>query len=116
LGVAYTGPLAVMLVWAAVLAVAVRAPLRVLGLLDAGQTAVAGAALVTAGTAGVAAYRRATDPVTRARLRWVAGGGALGGAVGLAGWALPELVTGRHTTTWSAPARRSSRCARTSAA
>jgi signal transduction histidine kinase len=53
-------------------------------------------AVVVAATAMVVAYLRVTDPVGRARLRWVAGGGIIGGAVGLIGWTLPELVTGGH--------------------
>jgi signal transduction histidine kinase len=96
LGAAYAGPLGLMLVWAGVLLLAVPDPLRRFGLLDAAQTGFAAVALAVAVVAGVVGYLRTTGPVPRARLRWVGGGGIVAGAVGLAGWALPELVTGGH--------------------
>ena len=45
---------------------------------------------------GVLAYRRSRDPLTRSRLRWVAGGSVAAGVLGLAGWHLPELITGHQ--------------------
>lgn len=95
LGVAYAAPLALMLLWAAGTAALVRSPLRWLGLVHAGQTVVVMATLATGTALGVAAYRRSRDPLTRSRLRWLAGGGVAAGLLSALGWHLPELITGR---------------------
>ncbi len=90
---AIAGPLVVVSGCAAAVLL-VAPPLVALGLVHAATTAVVVATQLTAIVAGVVAYRR-TDPVTRGRLRWLAGGGAVAIGVGLAGWLLPELLTGR---------------------
>ncbi|NYJ08936.1 sensor histidine kinase [Petropleomorpha daqingensis] len=96
LGLAYAGPPAAVAVWAVALLLAVDDPIRRLGLLGAGQTAVTAASLLVGIVAGVVAYRGAADPLTRARLRWIAGGGAVATLTGIVGWSLPELLTGSH--------------------
>jgi signal transduction histidine kinase len=94
LAVAYAAPLVVMGLVAAVLWLVVGDPLRRFALLDTGQTVVAAVALLVGVVAGAVAYRRCADPLARARLRWVAGGGAVSVAVGLAGWTVPGLIDG----------------------
>ena len=48
------------------------------------------------GLLGILGYRRSSDPLSRSRLRWVAGGTVTAAVLGLAGWHLPELITGHH--------------------
>jgi signal transduction histidine kinase len=96
LGLAYAVPPVAMALWAAGLLVAVDDPIRRLGLLGSGQTAVTAAALTAGIVVGVAAYRGTDAPLTRARLRWLAGGGAVATVTGIVGWSLPELLTGGH--------------------
>jgi signal transduction histidine kinase len=96
LAVAYTAPLALMLTWMAAVAFFVPNVLRWFDLVYAGQTAVVAATLVTAAVLGVVAYRRSRDPLTRSRLRWLAGGSVAAGVLGLAGWHLPQLITGEQ--------------------
>jgi signal transduction histidine kinase len=95
LAVAYAAPLALMLVWMAAVAVFAPNALRWFDLVYAGTTAMVAATLVTIGVLAILAYRSSRDPLTRSRLRWVAGGGILAGLLGLAGWHLPELITGQ---------------------
>jgi signal transduction histidine kinase len=45
--------------------------------------------------AGVVAYRSSRDAVMRDRLRWLAASAAIAVGIGLAGWLLPELITGQ---------------------
>ncbi|MFC7530811.1 histidine kinase [Actinoplanes sp. GCM10030250] len=59
------------------------------------QNAVVTVTALAAGVAGVVAYRADRDPASRNRLRWVACGGVLSLVLGLAGWQLPTLLTGR---------------------
>jgi hypothetical protein len=96
LAVAYAAPLALMLVWMAVVALFAPNALRWFDLAFAGQTAVVAATLVTAGVLGIVAYRRSRDPLTRSRLRWLAGGSIAAAVFGLAGWHLPQLITGQQ--------------------
>ena len=96
LAVAYAAPLALMLVWMAAVALFAPNVLRWFDLVFAGQTAVVTATLVTGGVLGVLAYRRSRDPLTRSRLRWLAGGSIAAGVLGLAGWHLPQLITGEQ--------------------
>jgi two-component system NarL family sensor kinase len=93
---AYAAPPALMLAWMAAVALFVPNALRWLDLVYAGQTAVVAATLVTGAVLGVVAYRRSRDPLTRSRLRWLAGGSIASGVFGLAGWHLPELITGQQ--------------------
>jgi signal transduction histidine kinase len=94
LALAYGAPLALMLVWMAAVAVFAPNALRWFDLVYAGTTGLVAATLVTVGVLAMLAYRRSRDPLTRSRLRWVAGGGIMAGLFGLAGWHLPELITG----------------------
>jgi signal transduction histidine kinase len=96
LATAYAVPPALMLAWMAAVALFVPNALRWLDLVYAGQTAVVAATLVTGAVLGVVAYRRSRDPLTRSRLRWLAGGSIASGVLGLAGWHLPELITGQQ--------------------
>lgn len=100
--IAYTTPLLVMLVWTLVARLIADTEVRWLGLVHAGQTAVAALALLGSIVAGVVSYRADPDPLTRSRLRWMAGGGAVAGLLGIAGWHLPELLTGRQPLPWGA--------------
>ena len=96
LALAYTAPLALMLTWMAAVALFVPNALRWFDLVFAGQTAVVAATLVTGAILGIVAYRRSHDPLTRSRLRWIAGGSIAAGVLGLAGWHLPQLITGEQ--------------------
>jgi len=96
LALAYTAPLTLMLTWMAAVALFVPNALRWFDLVYAGQTAVVAATLVTGAVLGVVAYRRSRDPLTRSRLRWLAGGSIAAGVLGLAGWHLPQLITGQQ--------------------
>src|SRR5262249_36559330 len=96
LSAAYLAPLAVVLVWSAVAALLVRNPVRWLGLVHSGQTAVVAASLMTGIVSGAVAYRADRDPLTRGRLRWLAGGAVVSSLLGIGGWLLPELITGRE--------------------
>ncbi len=96
LAVAYAAPLVLMLVWMGAVALFAPNVLRWFDLVFAGQTAVVAATLVTGGVLGILAYRRSRDPLTRSRLRWLAGGSIAAGVLGLAGWHLPQLITGEQ--------------------
>ncbi|MFU8872796.1 histidine kinase [Micromonospora sp. SL4-19] len=96
LAVAYAAPLAIMAVWTAATAGLAPDALRWLGLVHAGQTMVVAVTLVAVAISGIVAYRHNPDPLTRNRLRWLAGGGILAGLLSIAGWHLPELVSGRQ--------------------
>ena len=102
LATAYAAPLTIMVIWSAVAALLAPDSIRWLGLVHSGQTAVVAATLVTGIIAGVVGYRRDRDPLMRSRLRWLAGGGTLSSLLGVVGWQLPELITGRHPLPWSA--------------
>ncbi|GAA4558317.1 sensor histidine kinase [Planotetraspora kaengkrachanensis] len=102
IAVAYAAPPAVMAAWSAVAAVAVPDTIRWLGLVNSGQTAVTALALLIATVCGAVSYRANRDPLLRSRMRWLLGGGALAAVVGVAGWHLPELVTGGHSLPWGA--------------
>jgi signal transduction histidine kinase len=93
---AYATPLTMMVAWSATAALFAPNGLRWLGLVHAGQTAVTAITLVVVAISGLVAYRHRDNPLTRNRLRWLAGGGAVAGMLGIAGWHLPELTTGRH--------------------
>ena len=95
LAVAYLAPLAAMAVWTTSVSAVMADPLRRLGLLDAGQAVVTAVALLTGLLAGVVAYRHAEQPADRARLRWVAGGGAVATLTGIALWTVPTLLRGQ---------------------
>ncbi len=93
---AYVTPVTSMALWAAATSLVVANPLRWLGLLHAGQTFVTLASLAAGTAASWVGYRRTADPVSRNRLRWIAGGGAVTVVVAVLGWHLPELITGRQ--------------------
>jgi signal transduction histidine kinase len=59
------------------------------------QNAVVTATALAAIAAGIVAYRADRDLASRIRLRWVAGSGVLALVLGLAGWQLPTLLTGK---------------------
>ena len=96
LAVAYAAPLVLMLLWMVTVALITANVLRWFDLVFAGQTALVAATLVTGGVMGILAYRRSRDPLTRSRLRWLAGGSIAAGVLGLAGWHLPQLITGEQ--------------------
>ena len=96
LGVAYAGPVAVQGLWAAGVAIAVPSTIGRLGLVHGGTTAVVAATQVVGIAAGLVAFRSTSDPALRARVRWLGLSGAVAIVLGLVGWLLPELITGRH--------------------
>ena len=83
-----------MLAWMCVAALFAPNGLRWFDLVYAGTTVLVVATLVTVGVLGVVTYRRSRDPLIRSRLRWIAGGSIVAAVLGLAGWHLPELITG----------------------
>jgi signal transduction histidine kinase len=102
IAVAYGAPLTVMVLWAATAGLVAHDSLEWLGLVHTGQTAVVVATLLVTIASGAVSYRAAADAATRARLRWLAGGAALAGVLGIAGWLLPELITGSSVLPWGA--------------
>ncbi|MFI6317438.1 sensor histidine kinase [Nonomuraea sp. NPDC050556] len=98
----YAAPLAVMAGWAALAALAAPDALRWLGLLHTGQTAVVALSLLTSMVWGTISYRANRDPLMRARMRWLLGGGAVAAVLGIAGWHVPQLITGAHPLPWGA--------------
>ncbi len=100
--VAYAAPVAVMVLWSAAAGLVARDALEWLGLVHTGQTAVVVATLLLTIVSGVVSYRTAADAATRARLRWLAGGAALAGVLGIAGWLLPDLIAGQGVLPWGA--------------
>ena len=96
LAVAYGAPPGLMLVWMAVAAAIVPNGLRWFDLVYAFTTLLVAATLVVVGALGILAYRRGRDPLSRSRLRWIAGGSVVAGVLGLAGWHLPELILGHQ--------------------
>ena len=95
LAVAYLAPMAAMALWATSVSVIAADPLRRWGLLNSGEAVVTAVALLTGLVAGVVAYRHAQQPADRARLRWVAGGGAVATLSGIALWTAPSLLRGQ---------------------
>jgi signal transduction histidine kinase len=95
-GIAYAAPLALMAVWTTIAALRTDDTLRFIGLVHAGQTAVVAATLLFSIVSGIVAYRSANDALSRSRLRWLASGSVATALLGLTGWQLPELLTGRH--------------------
>jgi signal transduction histidine kinase len=96
LAVAYAAPPGLMLVWMAVAAAIAPNGLRWFDLVYAFTTLLVATSLVVGGALGILAYRRSGDPLSRSRLRWIAGGSVAAGVLGLAGWHLPELILGHQ--------------------
>jgi signal transduction histidine kinase len=94
LALAYAAPPVLMLAWMCVAALFAPNDLRWFDLVYAGTTVLVVATLVTVAVLGVVTYRRSRDPLIRSRLRWIAGGSIVAAVLGLAGWHLPELITG----------------------
>ncbi len=91
----YVAPLSVMACWSGVAAMLAPNAVRWLGLVHAGQSVVVALTLLTSVVVVGVAYRANQDAVTRARVRWLAVGGAVATLVSLAGWHLPEILVGR---------------------
>ena len=96
LAAAYAGPIVLMALWAVVAAPIAGSQLRWIGLLHAGQTAVVAASLLLGLVLAVVSYRHAADAQSRSRLRWLGAGVAGAALLSIAGWHLPELLTGHH--------------------
>jgi hypothetical protein len=94
LALAYAAPPVLMLAWMCVASLFAPNGLRWFDLVYAGTTVLVAATLVTVGVLGVVTYGRSRDPLIRSRLRWIAGGSIVTAVLGLAGWHLPELITG----------------------
>jgi signal transduction histidine kinase len=92
---AYAGPVGLLALWVVGVALAVPTTTGRFALVHAGTTAVVAVTMVTSVVSGVIGYR-AAPPASRARLRWLAGGSFVAVGLGLAGWLLPELLTGRQ--------------------
>jgi signal transduction histidine kinase len=91
---AYAAPPALMLAWMSAAAIFAPNGLRWFDLVYAGSTVLVATALVTGGVLGILMYRRSRDPLTRSRLRWIAGGTVVSAVLSLAGWHLPQVITG----------------------
>ena len=96
LAMAYAAPPGLMLVWMAVAVAIAPNGLRWFDLVYGFTTLLVAATLVVGGALGILAYRRSSDPLSRSRLRWLAGGTVAAGVLGLAGWHLPELIIGHQ--------------------
>ena len=96
LAMAYAAPPGLMLVWMAVAVTIAPNGLRWFDLVYGFTTLLVAATLVVGGALGILAYRRSGDPLSRSRLRWLAGGTVAAGVLGLAGWHLPELILGHQ--------------------
>ena len=96
LAAAYTAPLGLIFIWMIVAAAFAANSLRWFDLVYAAQTVIVAATLVTGGVLGIVAYRRSRDPLTRSRLRWLAGGSIAACVLGLVGWHLPAILTGEQ--------------------
>jgi signal transduction histidine kinase len=91
---AYAAPPALMLAWMSAAAIFAPNGLRWFDLVYAGSTVLVATALVTGGVLGILMYRRSRDPLTRSRLRWIASGTVVSAVLSLAGWHLPQVITG----------------------
>ncbi|MFP3899674.1 MAG: histidine kinase [Acidimicrobiia bacterium] len=65
-----------------------------LGWLMIGTTAVAGSTVVMVTGIGLSTYRRSADPEVRQQLRWLLVGAVVSASAVLAGWLVPELISG----------------------
>ena len=92
---AYAGPAAVLGLWVLGVVLAVPTTTGRFALVSVGGSAVLAVTQLTGIVAGVVGYRSA-PPALRGRLRLLALSGAAAVGLGLAGWVLPELVTGRQ--------------------
>ena len=95
LATAYAGPAAVLGLWVVGVVLAVPTTTGRFALVSVGGSSVLAVTQLTGIVAGVVGYRSA-PPVLRTRLRLLALSGAVAVGLGLAGWVLPELVTGRQ--------------------
>jgi signal transduction histidine kinase len=92
---AYAGPAGILGLWVVGVVVAVPTTTGRFALVSIGSSVVLALTQLIAIAAGVVSYRAAA-PERRARLRWLAGSGLVAVGLGLVGWVLPELVTGRQ--------------------
>ena len=92
---AYAGPAAVLGLWVVAVVLAVPTTTGRFALVAVGGSAVLAVTQLTGIVAGVVGYR-AAEPALRVRLRLLALSGAVAVGLGLVGWVLPELVTGRQ--------------------
>lgn len=90
---AYAGPAAVLGLWVVGVVLAVPTTTGRFALVSVGASAVLVVTQLAGIVAGVVGYRSAPTAL-RARLRLLALSGAAAVGIGLAGWVLPELVTG----------------------
>ncbi|HLL63459.1 MAG TPA: histidine kinase [Propionibacteriaceae bacterium] len=92
---AYAGPAGILGLW--VVGVVLTEPTTTgrFALVSVGSSVILAVTQLVAIAAGVVAYRAAA-PELRTRLRWLAGSGLLAVGLGLVGWVLPELLTGRQ--------------------
>lgn len=94
---AYAGPLATLGLWAAGVLVLGPPGMTAVGLIHAGQEAIALLCWMTAGYLAIQVYLRASPP-QRVSLRWVFGGGLLSGLGLFALWLVPDIVIGYRPT------------------
>lgn len=93
---AYAAPPAFMVVWMGIAAIIAPNGLSWFDLVYGGTNIMATGTLVTGCVLGVLAYRRSRDSLTRSRLRWIAGGTIAAALLSIAGWLLPEILTGHQ--------------------
>jgi signal transduction histidine kinase len=92
--VVYAAPPAFMVTWMGIAAIIAPNDLRWFGLVYVGTNIMSTGTLLTGCVLGVLAYRRSRDSLTRSRLRWIAGGTIAAALLSIAGWLLPEILTG----------------------
>ncbi len=95
LALAYAGPVGVLGLWMVGVQLAVSGTLDRLALVYTGLTLVIIVTELIVVVAGVVAYRSSPDLVRRSRLQWLAATAAIAIGLGLAGWLIPELITGQ---------------------
>jgi signal transduction histidine kinase len=91
----YAGPAGLLALWVVGVVLAVPTTTGRFALVSVGSSVVLALTQLVAVVAGVISYRAAA-PGLRARLRWLAVSGLVSVGLGLVGWVLPELVTGRQ--------------------
>ena len=96
LRVAYFGPPVLTAIWLAVAGLLAPNLLSWFDLIYTGTTVLVVATLLGLVVLSVLAYVRSSDPLTRSRLRWTAGGAVASAISGLAFWFVPELITGHQ--------------------
>lgn len=90
----YAAPVLILVGWAIVTTLTVSGWTAWVGRVVAGQTVVTVAIHIAAVVLALVGFRMTRDVVGRQQYLWVAGAGCLSASLGLAGWQLPQVVSG----------------------